>query len=132
MNCWAKSRHYQSSDELRCFRHFSCRPGRKEYCATASAPATTSACTWTTSLWVRGITGAAAEIALASEILDTGADPRYIPSHSQHSFGTGGAADGARPELMGVLDVESERITLFYRRSSKDALAAGVPDREFG
>jgi phosphoserine phosphatase RsbU/P len=60
----------------------------------------------------KGITGAAAESREAVRVLDTGADPRYIPSHP-----------GIRSELavplivqdrvVGVLDVESDRIAYF-------------------
>ena len=60
----------------------------------------------------KGITGAAAESREAVRVLDTGADPRYIASHP-----------GIRSELavplvvqdrvVGVLDVESERISYF-------------------
>jgi sigma-B regulation protein RsbU (phosphoserine phosphatase) len=60
----------------------------------------------------KGITGAAAESRQAVRVLDTGADPRYIPSYP-----------GIRSELaaplviqdrsVGVLDVESERIAYF-------------------
>ena len=60
----------------------------------------------------KGITGAAAESREAVRVLDTGADPRYIPSHP-----------GVRSELavplmvqdrvVGVLDVESDRIAYF-------------------
>ena len=60
----------------------------------------------------KGITGAAVESRQAIRVLDTGADPRYIASHP-----------GIRSELavplivqdraVGVLDVESERISFF-------------------
>src|SRR5580704_9574880 len=60
----------------------------------------------------KGITGAAAESRQPVRVLDTGADPRYIASHP-----------GIRSELavplivhdriVGVLDVESERIAFF-------------------
>jgi phosphoserine phosphatase RsbU/P len=60
----------------------------------------------------KGITGAAVESREAVRVLDTGADPRYIASHP-----------GIRSELavplivqdrvVGVLDVESERISFF-------------------
>src|SRR5579885_1063820 len=60
----------------------------------------------------KGITGAAAESRQAVRVLDTGADPRYIPTHPEIR------SELAVPlivqdRVIGVLDVESERIAYF-------------------
>jgi phosphoserine phosphatase RsbU/P len=60
----------------------------------------------------KGITGAAAESRAPVRVLDTGADPRYIPSHPNIR------SELAVPlmvqdRVVGVLDVESERIAYF-------------------
>ncbi len=60
----------------------------------------------------KGITGAAAESREPVRVLDTGADPRYIPSHPNIR------SELAVPlmvqdRVVGVLDVESERIAYF-------------------
>ena len=80
----------------------------------------------------KGITGAAAESrAAGARARIPRADPRYIASHP------GIRSEMAVPlivqdRVVGVLDVESERIGLFHRGSSADAVAAGAADREFG
>jgi phosphoserine phosphatase RsbU/P len=60
----------------------------------------------------KGLTGAAAESREPVRVLDTGADPRYIPSHPNIR------SELAVPlmvqdRVVGVLDVESERIAYF-------------------
>ena len=79
----------------------------------------------------KGITGAAAESREAVRVLDTTEDPRYIASHPDIR------SEMAVPlivqdRVVGVLDVESERVAYLHRGSSADAVAAGAADREFG
>ena len=62
----------------------------------------------------KGITGAAAEQRETIRVEDILTDPRYIASHPRHSFGSGGAADGAGPGG-GVMDLGKRAHRLLHR-----------------
>ncbi len=79
----------------------------------------------------KGITGAAAESREPVSVDDTSADPRYIASHPDIR------SEVAIPlivqdRVVGVMDLESDRVALFHRRPRAHALAACAADRHLG
>ncbi len=79
----------------------------------------------------KGLTGAAAESREIVRVTDTAADPRYIASHPEIR------SEIAVPlvvqdRVVGVMDLESERMGFFTEEHSRLLATAGATDCEFG
>ncbi len=79
----------------------------------------------------KGITGAAAESREPVRVVDTLTDPRYIASHPDiHSEVAVPLI--AQDRVVGVMDLESERIGFFTDEHVRAVDAARAADRQLG